>query len=292
MRTITPFLLLIATAALLALGCDRAETQSTAIGRSANGLVGDEASDDSEIAADAGSAAAEAIEAAPAEIAPVADSAGTEDVDEFTPDPLAVIWTDGANTTATTTLTFDVTNVSAEEISFSVAVVATSVIGDAKSALGEATLAPGEVASYSLSATELPVRSDKVVSQLFAALTRSVATPDGSRDVTILSAGRFYRHDASLGQVRAYDERSLHDELGGVTSQLSMGGAKTLGALANTSLGQVADGDGGFASVSADESGAILRNEDGQIVGCRLETSRSAVPGAAAASPEMEVSDE
>jgi hypothetical protein len=291
MHTTAPFLLLAAITPF-ALGCDRGEAQSIAIGGGASALVGDEASADTEVTADAGTTSAESVEATPVDTSAALTTADSVAVDEFVPEPLAVTWTDGADDGAATALSFDVTNTSDVEIAFSIAVVALSAIGDARVAMGEATLASGEVEAYSLSATDLPVRSDKVVSQLFVQLTRGVVTPEGSQDVTALEAGRFYRHDATLGTVRTFTERALLDDLGGVTSRLPLGSEKDLTVAANAAIGDVADGDGGFAAVTAAESGAILRNDSGRIVGYRLETSRSAAPGAVAATTEVEVTDE
>ena len=290
MRASRFLLALLSTVALT--GCDPGGSVSTAAGGQANALTGEEAADTEE---------AEAFSAEKVAEEPVA-FLGAEDghEEEESPEPLVVEWTDTADALAVAALSFTVTNATPYEMEIAVAIQAKSVLGEAVSKIGDATLAAGETEAFSVEASALPIRSDKVVGSVTVALARTIETPDGvGRTVTTRSLGRAYRHAPGYALVRTYTAASLASELGGVTaasavSAKAMASKGIASAAAAETLGYLSDGAGGFAAVSAAQSGLIVRAEDGHAIGF-IGVMRRGVGSDDAApveSAEMEVGDE
>jgi len=289
-RTILVFAM-IAAGALLTSGCDPGGAKS-ATGVSANGLVTDETTADTETA--------EPTEAT----AEIDDTATAEEEveDESTPAPLVVTWTDSADTAAATALSFTVANAADVELSFEVAVVARSLVGEARKEIGESTLGSGEIATFSIDAQDLPVRSSAVVGQVFVELTREIARWNGAIVSSRLLAGRLVRHDAGYGSVRAFTQETLQSELGSTlwstaATADALSSPSAVAAFESEVLGDVSDGAGGYDLVTqgAAANDLVVRNEEGTVVGFVSAVREIAMTPAAAetaSAEDMEVSDE
>jgi hypothetical protein len=281
MRKTTLFLSLITAGALFASGCDPGGA-TTAIGGNANGLLDDEAEAVTESAADT-----------------TAD-AGTMEC--FEPDeipPLSVTWTDSAETAYSASVSFQVTNTTGETLAFSVALYATSLAGSAEKPVGDGTLGPGETASYSIPANELPMRSSTVVGTLSVRIRRTVSMPGGPREVMSDLADRYYLHTEGFESVRAYSEAALREERDGVIASLPTPASETAESTAADVVGDAWDG-AGYADKAKGESGLFLRDKDGNVYGIITEMRFGSGPSTEPTEPspdegdieETEVSDE
>jgi len=295
-RTILIFALI---AALVATGCDPGGAKSAAVG-SANGLGGDEtsatanpvdavaedraANDETGAQAVSGTQLVgqdtgvgppigedptpiieETEESAEEETADPTEHGGSE----VAPDPIEAAWTDGAELSAQSKLSFTVTNVTVDkEVAFTVSIVSIGVLGEGEKQIAETKLGPGESEAFSLSAVELPVRSDTVVSQMAVGIRRKNASSDwvGRRH---LAAERFYRHAVGLGTVRAYTEETLMSELGGVLYDGDVPTAATMSkaALEAEVLGYKDDESGTAKPVSLAETGLVSYDDSGNVTG-------------------------
>ena len=237
-------------AAALCAGCEQGGG-ATALGGRANALVGDEA--------DAGissTAAAEEPSASDKKPGPPYGGDGEER-------QLSVAWTDGAESASVAKLSFVVTNITADaEIELAVSVVCKSLIGEEEKKVGNAKLGPGESREFKLAASALPIRSAKVVSQMFVRLTR------GEPSVSSLEAMRYYRHERGHVRVRAYTEAQLASELGGALFQSDVAPEDTNAAALSKELLGEKQADGKKAeSVSLATSGLVDYDEAGNVAG-------------------------
>jgi hypothetical protein len=277
-RTILIFAL-IAAGAFVAAGCEPDGGKSAPVGN-ASALVSDEAS---------------------------AEAVAHEDYSSKTPvdqahEPFTVAWTDAAETAVSCTLSFEVTNATDEERAVTVALVAESVLGVARKPFGEVTLAAGESAAFSLDAAELPIRSAEVVSQIAVELTRTNVAGLGPFDVTTRTAERWFLHEAGYGAGRAYTQESFLAELGGVYFSLGTNPeALTATALEAKVLGEIADMDGEYSTVTAANSKLVKHDGSGAISGIVLSGTdgreavgddSEAIVSDEASFEEMEVGDE
>jgi hypothetical protein len=175
MRRTTLFFALIATAALLACGCDRGG-DTVPLGGDPNALVGDEGESQADIEGDPG------------------------------PRPIEATWADAAGEAESSFVSFQVKNTTEGAIDYSVSLRAVSLVGEAEKPVGEGTLAAGESESYSVPADDLPVLSSSVVGSLSIRVRRTEPVPGGEREMVEDLATRFVLHAAGYGAVRAYDE--------------------------------------------------------------------------------------
>jgi len=234
---------LIATAALVALGCDRGG-DTVPLGGKPSGLLDDEADDLTSLDDD--------------------------------PDlqPIEVAWTDGAEASdaAVDGFQLEVTNVSDAPVSGSLRLLCSSVLqGGVPLDLGAFALEPGDVLALSVAAADLPIRSSTVLTQAMVEVSRTYKKPgDVEGTVVSVEAPRYYRHDDGFGTAVAFTERQVQDELGGVlfaapSDLFATKSAPTEDAAEEAVLGEVSDGAGGFDAVTMASEGIALRAEDGTI---------------------------
>jgi hypothetical protein len=252
------FFVLIATTALLASGCDRRDATPAAIGGNANGLLDDETTADTDTAADT-------------------TPTSTDDLgnlgDDPTPPPIEVVWTDGAETSASAVVSmqFEVRNVSDGTQSGTLRLLCSSVLDrGAALDLGAFELEPGAVQTFSVAAADLPIRSSSVLTQAIVELSRTYMKPGGIAGTTVtVEAPRFYRHDDGFAAVKPFTESQVRDDLGGVLfnapSAFSSTSTPSEAAAATAVLGQVKNAEGGFDDVSMASAGLALRADDGTI---------------------------
>lgn len=263
-------LFLFTTGAIVASGCEPDGGKVALVGDT-SALVGDEAADES---------TSETTEAAPK----------TND-SEIAPYPVLAIWSDGAELTAQADLSFELTNITSDEnLALIVSVESRSLIGDAGKPLGDLSLEPGESASFSLAANELPVLSDIVISQMAVGI-RQTDPATGWVGKMHLESLRFYRHEAGLGSLRAYTSESLASELDGVLYQSDLPPTETSdSALESETLGYVADASGEPQPVALADTGLVSHDAEGSVdgvtTGCRIGVGDASGEGATTAPEE------
>jgi hypothetical protein len=246
--------------------------EAVALEGSANGLVGadaGEAADDTESVASESTATTTEVNTGGEKEneQPSGDDSATE--------VFSVSWTDGAEISTVSKVSFTVTNISNDEvISFYVSVLCRGLLGEAEKKAGTAELGPGESKSFKMSAAALPIRSAKVVSQMFVKVTRTVQQSDGEREVSMLVASRYVRHELGFAKVRAYTETQLESELGGVLFESELpSGETSAAALSGEVLGdKQQDGKKGV-SVSLASSGLVDYDDAGNMLGIISEYS-------------------
>jgi hypothetical protein len=250
-RTILIFALITAGASV-ATGCEPGGAKSATVG-STNGIVGEDAT------ADAGEGT---------DIAIAEETVGMSDGEaENGKPPLEVLWVDSADLAAEPTLSFEVTNASNVEQTFSAAVFSASPLGEAEKELGEKTLSPGEIADFSVSSSDLPVRSSQVVSRVFVKLTRSVFFHGEPKAVSELTASRNVLHEAGFGKAKAFTDEAFLEQLDGVRFAMPAKSGKLGGASTSDALGEVADSSGVFQAIDISDSAFSIRNEKGESLG-------------------------
>ncbi|MCK9459889.1 MAG: hypothetical protein M0R80_09655 [Proteobacteria bacterium] len=230
---------------MAAIACDSGGATTT-VGAAPNAMLGIETDGDAEVTA--------------------GDSSQTS-VDEPN-EPFSAEWTDSAEAAGASSLSFEVTNETDEERSVTVALVAESALGVARKPFGEVAIAAGESAAFSVSASDLPIRSAEVVSQVFVELTRVNIAGLGPFEVTTRTACRWFLHDAGYGAVRAYTQESFIAERGGVYASLSVGANElSASALEAKVLGEIADAYGVYSVVTAAGSELVSHDETEGIEG-------------------------
>jgi hypothetical protein len=243
MRTTFLFLSLVAA---ITIACDSDGAKSAAVG-SANGLLDDESSPDTgeEIDYDVEPGDGERL-------------------------PLQVEWiTDGDDTAATSMILFQVVNTTDRVQEISVALVGICPLGEAELQLGDTVLGPGDVVSYDVHSDELPIRSTAFLTKLSVKLTRTTNMIDHPEQVSRQYSGPLYRHESGFESARAFSSAKLSDELDGVLmlTQTPSEDA-TVTNLADTELGEMADGEGGWVALKpSSKPGMVAYDGSGNVIG-------------------------
>jgi len=258
-------LLLSIAAIALCAACEKDDT-AVAVGGRANGIVGGdagEAMDDTESIASESTATTDEVDSDTE--GEVGQSFGDDNSNEV----LSVSWTDDAEISSVSKLSFTVSNITADQvISFSVSILCKSLLGEAEKKVGAVELESGESREFKLAATALPIRSAKIVSQLFVKVTRTVPQSDGEREVSTLVSSRYVRHENGFAKVRAYTEAQLASELGGVLFESALPtGETSAAALAGEVVGEKQEDGKEGVSLSFASSGLVDYDDAGNVIG-------------------------
>jgi hypothetical protein len=134
--------------------------------------------------------------------------------------------------------------------------------------LGEHTLAPGETASFSVPAVELPIRSEtssmRAQPEIILKRVNSLGQPTEEKR---LVPPIYYQHVAGtdFAKVEIFDEATLISHKGG---RLSWGDGETVAV--GDLLGYTKDGDLMIPIHAGQGEGGLVRNEQGEVIGYRL----------------------
>jgi len=280
MKRNSVFELLAVCALLAASACDQYDGAGSAtIGGGPSGLLGDEAEED---------AFAETM----------------RDDSESDPPSIEVAWTDEADISAQSRLSFTVSNTTTDrDIAFSVSVVSQGFLGTGERHLADLTLGPGESEAISFRASDLPVRSEAVMSLMAVGIRLAhEVLADPPRDAR-LTATRYYRHAPGLDAARAYGAEALQAELNGVLFE-SAGAVESMteAALESEVLGEKAVAGGDSEAVSLAASDLVVWGSLGDALGVITRVSigtadtsgedAMVTPEDPSAEEEMEVDDE